>query len=272
MSGIDTLLVAYGTSRVRSTFVHPTGPNEIITMGTGFWVAFQSWNPIFITNKHNFDLKMTHGEDCVLVLEKVEIELRKRDATGQWLPETKFFSIAQPIETIVSSCNADCSIVPNPAWEERDSDFWWGVVTQKPEEIADQNFMISKIAMMDRLSFVGFPGNSRSQWWDTRSNLPIARSATISSIPHIPFENPNIKVKDVTLVDGFSLQKGIPLAGGGDHPAFAMPKIVGIMSGHFNDEDRIPDILQKNPGLSYYTRATSIIDLFISAKICPFSK
>ena len=243
MSGIDVARVAYGTSMVRSTFADDIGNLKVI-VGTGFWLALNPKNPIFITNRHNFDPTMKLGSRTKFSLHKVEIQLRQVDDQGGWLSETEFFSIWNPVESIHFAQDTDCAIVANFSWEYRKPDFRCGVVTMKSDEIADQDFFCTKLKMKDHISFVGFPGGISAPWFDVSRQLPIARSASIASMPEIPVENPSIPTKDVTLVSGmsfagssgspvFSLQKGIPLAGGVDHDAYAPPRLIGIMSGHF---------------------------------------
>jgi hypothetical protein len=277
MSGIDSEMVAYGTSLIRVTFADDIGNVKTIT-GTGFWLAFDSERPIFITNRHNLDPKMKLGSQTRFGIHKLEIMLRKVDR-GVWQKETDFFEIHNPIQSIHLSPNADCAAIANFSWEYRKSDFMAGIVTMKSEEIADQNFFETKLKMMDHISFVGFPGPLNAPWWDTGRNLPIARSASISSLPQFSYANSSVKTQDVTLVTGmsfggssgspvFSLQKGYPLAGGGDNEHFAPPKLIGIMSGHFEEESQTPPIF-RHSGLSYYTRSTSIIALLSTICMWP---
>ena len=270
MSGIVDTIVAYGTSRLRSTFADDIG-NQIVISGTGFWLAFDPQRPIFVTNKHNVDPTLNLGQSTKFHLHKFEIMLRRSPSPGVWVDEIRFFAIWQPTTCISMSDDADCAVLADFSWEHRDTNFQCGVITMKPEEIADQGFLASKMRMMDHVSFVGYPGSSLSNWWDTQRQLPIARSATIASLPQQTFSNPAIRTEDVTLVSGLSfsgssgspvflLQKGIPLAGGGDHDGYAPPRLVGIMSGHFWDGPKTPEMF-RHSGLSYYTRSTAIIAL-----------
>lgn len=128
-----------------------------------------------------------------------------------------------------------------------------------------------KIGISDTVVFLGYAGRRQSKWWDTGRNLPIGRVAQIASIAHLDFQNSSIKTTDTVIVAGLSfsgasgspvmlLQKGFPMAGGGDHELYAPAKLIGIMSGHMVDEDE-PDEMFKHTGLSSFTRTTSIAPL-----------
>jgi hypothetical protein len=148
---------------------------------------------------------------------------------------------------------------------------------------ADQ-FEFHHVTLLDSVFFVGYPRSSKDEvpWWDTAWNLPIARDATIASVPELPFTNPKIRMADVLLVSGLSLQgsSGSPVftrqeqdvvvtnefehhGGGAERPERTRvrdvePILIGIMSGHLPDPEAGP---LKHSGLSYLTRSTTILDL-----------
>jgi hypothetical protein len=139
-------------------------------------------------------------------------------------------------------------------------------------ELATQETLATRLSMADLVTFIGFPrGPDKVPWFDTAAHLPIGRLAGLASRPDTPFTNPQIPTADVTLVSGLSFRgsSGSPVvshikhaAGIGHAQQFAEPMVLGIMSGHWWDEQIEPSLFHHS-GLSYFTRATSIRALLV---------
>jgi hypothetical protein len=126
------------------------------------------------------------------------------------------------------------------------------------------------VSPLDNISFIGFPGED---WEDRILKLPIARSAVIASLPHLSHSNDKMKTTDVTLATGFSFggssgspvilnQKSFPVGAHLINPNYVPSKLIGIMSGHWNDAEK----RDEHKGISYYTRSTSLLSLIEEAR------
>lgn len=271
MSGINQEIV-YSINRLRATFVDDLGNTEKGT-GTGFWVKVKDGRPVFVTNKHNVDPALLFGGETAFQLSELQLEVRRREG-NQPKDETQFFSVANISEAALVHDDADCAIVVDPCFEAAAEEFT--PTPYIPEHyLADSDWISANVAIMDLTSFLGFPGAKGTPWWDTERNLPIARLATIASVPREPFQNRDIKTSNVTLVSGmsFSGSSGSPVmrhAVGNVLLAPAVPyvgsKLIGIMSGHLRRESDLPEMF-RHTGLSYFTRSDSILEL-IERALC----
>jgi len=234
---------------------------------------------IFVTNRHNCDPTIKLGSTTAYKCYEVKLELREQQF---YIPsaKTQFFTITD-LSCLKFHPSADVCIFEDPEFVDLDPCFRMstlfsvdgGNFSYQPiltvEDIADKAYLEQNVAPMDAVSFIGFPGSGGKGWWDEKWNLPIARSATIASHPKIPFTHKAIKTTDTTLVSGFSFsgssgspvflhQKGLKSSATMKFNAYVEPKIIGIMSGHFQDKDTPP--MFQHTGLSYLTRSTSIIE------------
>jgi hypothetical protein len=266
MSGIPKNVV-YCVTRIQCTFSDGIGHGRDIG-GTGFWVGDGASKPLFVTNRHNVDASIWEQNPHDLKLVKVRLELRKRDAQSELLDETAFFELLDFAQFLRVHPTADCAVLTDAR----------GVIPPEYKSVtpldismlADGPRLSANAQMMDLVSFVGFPGKTCA-WWDDAANLPIARLAALASDPGRPFSNKAIRTSDVGLVSGLSFsgssgsplflhEKGIRvgegLSGGGHVP----PQVVGIMSGHMQNDEPTEEVLN-HTGLSYFTRSTSILEL-----------
>jgi hypothetical protein len=142
--------------------------------------------------------------------------------------------------------------------------------------VADQGFLAEKAPVMDLASFIGFPGRHGVPWWNQGANLPIAWLCSLASDPGRPFANDSITTADVALVSGLSFsgssggptilhEKGIRVGAGLTDGNHIPPKLIGIMSGHLDNEDPEQEML-RHTCLSYFTRSTSILELVRSGR------
>ena len=267
MSGIN-IGVVFSVCRMKTTFKSKDG-DIIPASGTGFWLEDEAKKPIFITNKHNIDptLKIKNSTD--LEVTSIKIELREQNGKDVGAV-TKFFTIKNR-DNIYSSPDADVAIIKNPDFGEIGNFKCWPM--GKTKDLATNEFFRDKVGIMDLASFIGYPGDSQSEWWDEDWNLGIARMVNIASVPWIPFTHWDITTKDVTLVSGLSFagssgsvvilhEKDIKRGCGFFKSSYVPPKIIGIMSGHWKERE-IPQMFN-HTGLSYYTRSTAIIELLRS--------
>jgi hypothetical protein len=272
MSGISKNIVN-SVNRLKSTFIDDLGNHRTI-QGTGFWLTLPKGGSAFITNKHNVDLKIKLGIDTKFSLSETKIEIRK---LGDNLLHntTEFFLIKNLTESLNVSSAADCALFRDPIFPDKPKDF--KSIPLRYNEIADEQFLKEKVQIMDFASFIGFPGDSQTEWWDQYFNFPIARLCSISSLPEIPFRNKAISTEDVTLVAGFSFSgsSGSPVILHEKsikvdektltNPFYVPPRIIGIMSGH-TIEFPNNESMFRHTGLSYFTRSTSILNLIDTLK------
>lgn len=271
MSGINRAIV-FSVNRLRVTFINES-QNEKSILGTGFWVKLNSGKEIFVTNKHNIDPTLKLGDDTKFRLHEIKIELRKKE-NNKIFCNTKFFAINIRGSIIISN-KADCAIIVSPKFENLESNYQIISRVIRQKDLADQHFLKEKAQIMDLASFIGFAGTKDAKYWDQKWNMPIARLCTVASWPEIQFTNPEIKTANTALVSGlsFSGSSGSPLilhAKGIetelDSTSYVPPKVIGIMSGHWQESSNLPKLLEHS-GLSYYTRSTSILGLINKHKL-----
>lgn len=266
-------------TRVKTTFVDDLG-NHITGIGTGFWYTEDGFSRAFITNKHNLDPKLNPNLGKKYQLQDIEIELRRIEGKEILTDETKFFKIKDYLG-LFHSQNEDVSLIHLPQFEDAATKTFQhsAAMHGANQALADERFFKNNVRMMDSCCFVGFPGSpkTKEEWWDKKGNFPIARNASIASRSDGYYKNESIVTNDVILVSGmsfkgssgspvFSFQKGLKgvlkMAGTEDEN-YVPPKLIGIMSGHWQTNE--PDMF-KHGGLSYFTRSTSILRLIEQAK------
>ncbi len=269
MSGINQNII-FSVCRLKAIFCDDIGNSKCI-MGTGFWLRTETNKDIFITNRHNLDPSLKLGENTTFRIHEVKIELRQ-DNEGRPTLETNFFKVKDEVNSIILHEGADVAIIVSPEFEDIDINYiFYPLVRQK--NLADNNFFENSLSLMDTGSFIGFPGQGASQWWDQHSNLGIARMFNIASYPPIPFSHPDIITESTMLVSGLSFSgssgslvmshsKGLNLGEGIEGgEGYVPPTMIGIMSGHWQEQQvDIPQMFQHS-GLSYFTRSTAILEL-----------
>jgi hypothetical protein len=241
-------------------------PAGVTYLASGFWIASMEGRRLFCTNRHNVDpsLKKTG-----LTLVELEIELRRADGVS-----TGFHAVTNLSEALWMHDCADCAIVVDPQLGDTpDGTLCWPL----PETwLADQQHF-EKLQIADEAFFLGFPGVGGQMWFDERATLPIARGATLASVPREPFTNQQIRTADTLMVAGLSFsgssgsavinrRQGIPPGGDIQDPSHVPSLIIGVMSGHFSaPEPDLPAAL-RHGGLSYLTRSTALRDLIALAR------
>lgn len=201
MSGIQKDIL-YHAMRIQTQFEDDLGNPIKLVSGSGFCVLHKK-QVCFITNKHNLDPKLKLGENTSYKLKNVSIEYRIVINPQMLGSETAFCEINNFNSKIVFSEEADVAVIkidPIVIINGRQ----YGCKFLSVMEMANQDFLSRKVSPMDVASFIGFPGNPLTPWWDTKVNYGIARVVNIASFPHESFSNPAIKTKDVTLVNGLS--------------------------------------------------------------------
>jgi hypothetical protein len=261
MAGIRAEIV-FTVARVKAQFEDDIGntPNRV---GTGFWVS-RGDDIAFITNRHILDPTMQCQPRRNLKLSEVQLEHRRIE-DGVAFPETAFFPVQSLDAALRMHPDADCAALMNPQ-VQKPSNFPLALSIDI-KDLADERWLREDVQLMDFASFIGFPGSGEHLWWDQRANHPIARLATIASLPDAPFVNKAIATADVTLVSGmsFSGSSGSPIISHlkAESPWTQHrrpPKVLGIMSGHLVESSPAHPMFQ-HTGLSYFTRSTSILQL-----------
>ena len=241
-------------------------------LASGFWVQLQEGHTAFCTNKHNVDPALKKPG---LQLAQLELEIRHADGRT-----TTFHRVLNMGAALWAHEHADCAIVINPALENPPAGMH---VLPIPEKFIATQAHFEKLQIADEAFFLGFPGFDGRMWFDTAATLPIARSASLASIPSIPFTNPEIKTSDTLMVAGLSFTgssgsfvanraKGVPPGGDISDPGHVPSYIVGIMSGHFSEPAPEQPAALRHGGLSYFTRSTALHDLFQAARAAGFRR
>jgi hypothetical protein len=282
MSGIAQHLI-FAVTRVRAGFADRIGNLFPDVVGTGFFLRTSDGHTVLVTNRHNLDPRLKLGADTSFRLARLEVELRAVSSTTEPIldaaevarPETRFFRLGELATRVFVSSEADCALVADPAWLEREEPYT-AMALFTEEGLADERHFREHVRVMDAASFVGFPGRGGRHWWDEQWKLPIVRPASIASWPAIPFRNGSIKTADTLLVAGHSFtgSSGSPVLthGKGNSPTYVASRTIGIMSGHFDEEvDQAPEMF-RHSGLSYLTRSTSIIALLAEARAVDYRR
>jgi hypothetical protein len=263
MVGIASQVV-FGVARVKTTFDGESSHAPRTGHGTGFWLD-SGKGLAFVTNRHNLDASLWAPPRSDLSLLDVQLEYRHCEE-GAAFPDTRFFSVQNLSTALKMHATADCAAIIDPQ-VQKPSEFATPL-SFRIKDIADEQFFREHVRIMDFASFIGFPGSGKDVWWDQRATHPIARLATIASLPDAPFVNDAIKTADVTLVSGmsFSGSSGSPIilhlkADTVWEQHRVKPRVLGIMSGHLQDRESLHPMFQ-HTGLSYFTRSTSILQLF----------
>ncbi len=248
------------------------GLDSVVVRGTGFWMNNENRASVFITNRHNLDAKLQYGEHTPFRPKTISIELRRR-CGDTFFQKTQWYEVAIPRPIIHETADAAILVNPQMLIDGKPTLADFGFYPILRTDIADQEFLINSVAPMNIASFVGFPGTSENEWSDRRWRAPIARTVNIASIPSIPFEHEQILTSDTMLVSGLSFsgasgspvflhQQGIK-GGVGIISPYVEPKVVGIMSGHWNQ--KTSSGMLEHSGLSYLTRSTAIQEMLSKA-------
>jgi hypothetical protein len=274
MSGISDAIIR-SITQVACVFSCDIGNKPISITGTGFFIWNAQGALLFITNKHNLDPTLMLGENTSYRLSKISLLLRKQLGLSEISLETKWFEL-KCVNKIKHSPAADVSViygfdVINPIGIED-----YKIDAFAFSELADEDYINSNVCMMDIASFVGFPGQFPAKWWDDDGNFPIARTGNIASNPKKSFRNSSIVTDEAVVFSGLSFsgssgspiflhQKGIIIQGMPNqilviNDSYVPAKIIGIMSGHWWDVNKEPNMF-KHSGLSYYTKSTAIHEL-----------
>jgi len=233
-----------------------------------FWILDRN-DRFFVTNRHNVDPALKLGRDTPFKLEGIKLQMRIQITPTSWGPGTSFVPVLNTGKALTVHPNADVAVLTNPLLELS------GKFTQNSgfplDQIADETFLSESVDPMDVASFIGFPGKDGKPWWDIRWEFPIARTVNVASWPRIPFTNAAIPIADTVLVSGlsFSGSSGSPVishrkwnseGSGAEHNGYIKPKLLGIMSGHWWDEEPGEGMFYHS-GLSYFTRSNAILEL-----------
>ncbi len=229
---------------------------------SAFFVQGRNGHAYLVTNKHNVDpaLKLP-GLNHKLT--RLAMEVRRFEG-GMAQAETTVVELPLDPQRLLHHDTSDVSVydsnnVPLPPG-------FMVPVWMQADMLAD-GAMHAHLQPMDFVSFIGFPGGNGTPWLDDKWRTPIARLASIASLPVVSFSNKSVQTSDVTLVNGLSFQgssgsmvvshpRDQSVVGRNGIPA----KIVGIMSGGWPG-----DPFGAHTGMSYYTRSTAILEVLHKA-------
>lgn len=264
MSGIN-LEILRTAVRIRTTFVDGVG-NTRQPLGTGFFVQTNPEQTFcLVTNLHLVDPRLKLGENTGYRLVKAEVQLRsKADHLQQ---TTVGYHELSKANDFFHMDSRDVAVFVDPVFGCSLDGFWIDSIGE--DDLADHQFFIDYIRPLDQASFIGFPGRASSQWWDTKLDLAIARTVNIASLPDGHFTNESIPTGNVVLVSGLSFSGSSgsivvshekTLAKHDMPDVNVRPKVIGIMSGHWWENDQAPEMF-RHSGLSYFTRSSSIVSI-----------
>ncbi len=267
MSGIAPFAL-FHVNQIEVTFVDDIGNSRTI-LGTGFWVDKEGVH-YFVTNAHNIEPGMKLGRDTKYQLSKFKIFLRRK-IYGEWFPVTSACDIVID-DSLKKHLRADVAVIRSPKFINMPEGMAYTCFNFS--DLAGSQWIEENLNAMDVASFIGFPGKAGVPWYDEHWNLAIARTVNIASLPRAGFFNSGISTSDVMLVSGLSFsgssgsamishEKGIV----GHRGHYVPPKLIGIMSGHWWNEETDSDVF-RHSGLSYLTRSTAIIDLLLCPPRC----
>lgn len=225
----------------------------------------------FVTNRHIVDSSLKYP-DTKLLLSEMFIWCRRKSNPSIDFPPEKF-KVAVDIAKVLTHSTADVAVISNIKFYDAEANN--PIINPILEEtLAKQDFFKNEITASDPCVFIGYPANNINHpWWDTELGLPIVRLANIASHPKYDFKNDNIRSTHARLVTGlsFSGSSGSPILNLGSQlkskdgyispPNPITPKIIGIMGGHWwEDNKQIPEML-KHTGLSYFITSIAISEL-----------
>jgi len=258
--------VALCVTRIRVTFTN--GAEEKSGDGTAFWVRTKEGVHGLVTNRHVVDPKLALGvpDQETWILDSLAVELRwatSGDFAGLTSGPVEFHQVQEFQNRLFLSEN-DCALLVEPFIEKPDSFAHEGPMHLDETQIAREDELEEWLCLLESVFFIGFPGTI----WDQRRTLPIARMANVAF--RGTFHHKDIKTGDVCLVTGLSFggASGSPVVLPFNPAQYILPrtspkqqKLVGIMSGHWDNSDLSSSGKPDHTGLSYFTRSTSILAL-----------
>jgi hypothetical protein len=245
--------------KIHITFRDDIGNSKSGT-GTGFWVKTNREKFIFVTNKHNIDPSLNE-EYKRLSLRNLILDFRSSDSSDPALSIIKHDITYWKIYKNESPDSPDVAIIEFGGFLMPNLSLPW-----LPQSyLANEEYFINELEFGDPCHFTGFPGNARNQ---SKYDFPILRSCFISSWPRIDYfeEDRHLKTSEIFLVNGlsfggssgspvFSYERGIKVGEGLTGGQYRESRLVGIMSGHWNEKNNT------HSGLSYVTKSSAILDL-----------
>jgi hypothetical protein len=259
---------AFAVARMRGRLERPGG-RPVEYSASGFWLLTPDDHVLFVTNRHNLDPALKHGFGTPFRLTAVELQVR-----GTVDGEAGFHRVTNLPTATWCASSADCAVIADPVFDSGpplDSERIF-----READLAEEA-LFPELQITDGASFIGYPGFRGRPWWDQVAELPIARVATIASIPTTEFRNDAVKTTDVMLVSGLSFSgssgspvfnqpKGFPSGRTLEERSYVPSKIIGIMSGHFWENPDDPPEMFRHSGLSYLTKSTAILTLIAAAR------
>lgn len=257
------------TLRLESTFKDDLGNSPL--QGTGTCFALQ-WHDSFllVTNRHMVDHSFA-VKNSSYQLAELFLWCRRTNAPSI-ITAPERFPIGLEEAEITIHPTADVALISNI--KLLNLGFTPIINPVLLDFLADDNFYSNNnLEVGDGCSFIGYPASKNSvPWWDTDKGLPVVRLASLSSLPQLNFVNSNIKSTHARLVAGlsFSGSSGSPVLNLGKNykvinatftPELVLPKLIGIMAGHWwYNNNEIPEML-RHTGLSYYVSSVAIWEL-----------
>jgi hypothetical protein len=267
---IDFKNIFLTINRINSTFHDDDGVVKTGS-GTGFFIRH---NDIiyFITNRHNVVHINPKKPRAKYTLDGIKIWLRT-DGSYSIDSSTQEYEIDLKTTKIIKHETADLALFCHIGLKGNANLARTNPIVS--DCLADLDFFNTKLQPIARCVFIGYPLISEYPIWDEERDLPIARGAELSSLPCYDFMHKGVSSSHARLVSGLSFggSSGSPIlnlgteisAGEGVvlHNAVE-PKLIGIMAGHWWDDNSLPDFIRKHTGLSYFVSSMAIWELLES--------
>lgn len=247
--------------RIETTLANDVGDSKSGS-ATAFFVRGRNGHAYLVTNKHNVT-GLVLGPRYSLV--RLAVHVRQFDGDTP-RPETQLVEFPlDDTRRLLHHETSDVSIYDTHNLGLPDGH---RIAVWMEENYVAEQRVHDVLQPMDFVSFIGFPGRRGDPWIDKVWHTPIARLASISSMPGVPFTNDKVPTTDVTLVNGLSFagsSGSLVISHARDWAVLGRDpvpvQVVGIMSGGWN-----ADPFGENSGMSYYTRSTSILELLHKAR------
>lgn len=273
-------------SRIRTTFIDDIG-NIKTGIGTDFWIQFTSPDILtFVTNHHNVNIGLKSPHLQKFTLGQIEIEIRPTFCNES--NNSIGFATVQ-YNDLIFHPTADIAMICSPFLTTHFNKKCTVSCLEAHQWLADESFFNDYIGIGADLAFLGYP----QSFCDQEYYFPIARHAIVASYPSIPFKHKKILTTNIVLVSGLSFQggSGSPVfvasrgtkingdKGSVESSDYCPPRLIGVMTGHLQeitpkvdtantsiisqDLDTVHGYeLERHSGLSYFTKSTSIWELF----------
>ena len=248
------------TNRVDVQFSNGVETQTVSGSGSGFWVADESDNAMFITNRHLVDLAYLDKKylGAGYRLSRLTVSSHSTDPRNQGVV-VDLNSDDNDIEIQLPTSDDVDIVILIP----RTSDFRTPPFTIPAYRALADHWFFEDLPWGTQVSFASFQA-----WRDSTTQKPILRTGIVSSDPRDDYSSDMVNNrKSALLLEAFSfsgssgspifVSEGILGEGKGRNPI----QVIGIMCGHiWNDKDTSVEH-RTHVGLSYCHKSTVLLEM-----------